>query len=291
MSDVMSTAVQSPRVVTNCSEIHQLVCNARAARKTIGLVPTMGALHAGHLSLVQASKRDCEITVVSIFLNPTQFSSHEDLNRYPRTYSADLELLASQGVDYVFAPEQEEMYPPGFSTFVLPPDVAQTLEGRCRPRHFQGVATIVLKLLQVIPADMAYVGQKDYQQSLVIRNMVRDLNIPIRIVECPTVRDEHGLAVSSRNNQLSASEREKALALSRSLRVAAELVEKGQRESAALIAKMRQVFADAGVSRIDYIALVHPQTLADVRQVSEPTLAAVAAHVGKTRLIDNELIG
>ena len=291
MSDVISTAVHSPRVVTHCSEINQLVRNAHAAGKTIGLVPTMGALHAGHLSLVQASKRECEITVVSIFLNPTQFSSREDLDQYPRSYSADLELLANHGVDYVFAPEREEMYPAEFSTLVSPPDVAKTLEGRCRPKHFRGVATIVLKLIQVIPADTAYVGQKDYQQTLVIRHMVRDLNVPIRIVTCPTIRDDDGLAVSSRNTHLTAGERQQALALSRSLHMASELIEQGQRDAAAVIAKMRQVLSDAGVSRIDYIALVHPQTLAEIRHVNEPTLAAVAAHIGTTRLIDNELIG
>ena len=290
LSESTSATVRQPRILSYTSEIYSVVRAARAAGKTIGLVPTMGALHAGHLSLVEASMRECDRTVTTIFVNPVQFGSGEDVTSYPRTESADVGRLAELGVDVVFVPDANEMYPPGFSTYVNPPTIAEPLEGRCRPGHFRGVTTIVLKLLHLIPADIAYFGQKDYQQSLVIQQMVQELNISVRIVLCPTVRETNGLALSSRNAYLSPNEREQALALSRSLRVAAELVQQGQRDAAAIVARMRQVFSDAGVPRIDYIALVHPETLAEVRHVTQPTIALVAAWIGNARLIDNELL-
>ncbi|MEE2825253.1 MAG: pantoate--beta-alanine ligase [Planctomycetota bacterium] len=281
---------QHPQIVGQAIEIHRWVRQARAAGKTIGLVPTMGALHAGHLSLVAASCQQCDVTIVTIFVNPTQFIGGEDFEAYPRNVPQDLKLLGQHEVDLVFIPTQDEMYPTGSSTLVQPPDVAQPLEGLCRPNHFHGVATIVLKLFHMIPADVAYFGQKDYQQTLVVRQMVADLRISMRIEICPTVRESDGLALSSRNTYLNKHQREQALALSHSLQVASQLVQTGDRESASIISKMRQVFADAGVARIDYIALVDPDTLAEVRQVNEPTLAAVAAHVGDARLIDNQLL-
>ena len=281
---------QHPQIVGQATEIHRWVRQAQAAGKTIGLVPTMGALHAGHLSLVAASRQQCDATIVTIFVNPTQFVGGEDFEAYPRNISQDLKLLGQHEVDLVFIPAQDEMYPAGSSTLVLPPEVAQPLEGLCRPNHFHGVATIVLKLFHMIPADVVYFGQKDYQQTLVVRQMVADLRISMRIVVCPTVREADGLALSSRNVYLNEHQREQALALSHSLQVASQLVQAGQRDSAVIISKMRQVFADAGVARIDYIALVDPETLAEVRQVNEPTVAAVAAHVGDARLIDNQLL-
>ena len=290
LSESTSAAVRQPRILSHTSEIYSIVRAARAAGKTIGLVPTMGALHAGHLSLVETSVRECDVTVTTIFVNPVQFGPGEDMTSYPRTESADVGRLAELGVDIVFIPDAHEMYPPDFSTYVNPPTIAKPLEGRCRPGHFRGVTTIVLKLLHLIPADIAYFGQKDYQQSLVIRQMVQDLNISVRIVLCPTVRETNGLALSSRNAYLSPDEQEQALALSRSLRVAAELVQQGQRDAAAIVARMRQVFGDAGVTRIDYIALVHPETLAEVRLVTQPTIALIAAWIGNARLIDNDLL-
>ena len=289
-SESTSTAVRPPRILSNTSEIFAIVQAARTAGKTIGLVPTMGALHDGHLSLVETSVRECDMTVTTIFVNPFQFGSGEDLSSYPRSEGTDIQRLTELGVDVVFIPEVNEMYPPGFSTSINPPAIAEPLEGRCRPGHFQGVSTVVLKLLHLIPADIVYFGQKDYQQSLVIRQTIHDLNAPVRMVLCPTVRTPKGLALSSRNACLSPDESEQALALSRSLNLAADLVQQGQRDAAAIVAKMRQVFADARIARIDYIALANPETLADTRHVTQPTMALVAAWVGNTRLIDNELL-
>ena len=284
------TSTNRPRLVTTNQAIRNTVAQARTAGKSVGVVPTMGALHAGHLSLVEASTGECDLTVVTIYVNPTQFAPGEDYQRYPRTLTTDLEALSQYDVEWVFAPADDQLYPAGFSTYVEPPCVAKPLEGRCRPEHFRGVATVVLKLLNLTAADVAYFGQKDYQQSLVIRHMVRDLDLPIRISVCPIVREEDGLAVSSRNAYLNEHERVQALALSRSLNVAAELVAGGERDAATVVARMRQVLAEVAIDRVDYIAVVHPDTLAEVRDIHGPTLAAVAAHVGRTRLIDNRLI-
>jgi len=290
LAELTSTTARQPRILTYASEIHALVRAARQAGKSIGLVPTMGAIHAGHLSLVEASVRDCDLTVATIFVNPTQFGQGEDLSHYPRSEAMDVKRLSEWNVDVVFIPQKGEMYPPGFSTYVKPPEVAAPLEGRCRPGHFQGVTTIVLKLFQLIPADIAYFGQKDYQQSLVIRHMVQDLNIPTRVFVCPTVRDASGIALSSRNDYLTDDEQQQAKALSQSLRVAAELVQQGQRDAAAIAARMRQVFADAGVVHVDYISLADPESLGEVQHITQPTMALVAARIGNTRLIDNELL-
>jgi len=278
-------------VLTTAAEIFHAVEALRSAGQTVGLVPTMGALHAGHLSLVEAAGRDCDRTVVTIFVNPTQFGPGEDLARYPRDLEADLEVLAQTGVDLVFAPAAEEIYRPGHSTFVLPPDVAQPLEGRCRPGHFQGVATVVLKLLLLAPAHAAYFGEKDFQQLLVMRRMVADLNVPTAVRGCPIVRDADGLAMSSRNAYLTPAERQRALAIPRCLELAADRYRAGQRDSAAIAAGMRQVLADAGLDRIDYVALADAETLAEATQLGPSSVALVAAHVGATRLIDNRRLG
>jgi pantoate--beta-alanine ligase len=276
-----------PAVLATCSEIRSVVEDARRRGQSIGLVPTMGALHEGHLSLVRRANSACDRTIVTIFVNPTQFGPGEDFSRYPRTLDADLKLLAAEGVDDVFAPANDELYPPGHSTFVEPPAVALPLEGRFRPGHFRGVATIVLKLFNIIPADVAFFGQKDYQQSLVIRRMVADLNAPIRIEVCPTVREGDGLALSSRNRYLSAPQRQQALAVSRALFQAKELIGSGQRSAEVVAAAMRRVLQAAGIERIDYAALCDPETLADRTTLDQPTIALIAAHVGNTRLIDN----
>ncbi len=276
-----------PRLVTSGIEIRRAVQSAHAAGKKVGLVPTMGALHEGHLSLVDASRAQCDVTVVTIFVNPAQFEPTEDFEEYPHSMEADLAALAARGVDLVFAPTREEIYPPGHSTYIEPPQAAEPLEGACRPGHFRGVTTVVLKLFNLVPADFAFFGQKDYQQSVVIRRMVEDLNVPIRIRVCPTVREPDGLALSSRNRYLNPEQRKRALSLSRSLKLAAKLVEHGEQDAAAILDAMRNVMTDAGVDEIDYVALVDPETLASLPAPRRPAVALVAARVGQTRLIDN----
>lgn len=264
---------------------------ARAAGRRVGVVPTMGALHAGHVSLVEASNRECDVTVVTIFVNPTQFGPKEDFAKYPRTLEADLERLAGHRVDAVFAPLNEEMYPAGFSTYVEPPQAAALWDGVCRPGHFRGVVTVVLKLFQAVPADAAFFGHKDYQQSVVIRRMVQDLNVPIEIRVMPTVREPDGLAMSSRNVYLSPEERQRALALSRSLHLIEQLAEQGERDAVSLRQRMVATLEAGGVDRIDYAAIVDPETLVELNELTGPAVALIAAHVGGTRLIDNCRLG
>lgn len=258
--------------------------------KTVGLVPTMGALHEGHLSLVRRAKSECDVAVATIFVNPTQFAPHEDFSKYPRTLESDLDLLESANCDLVFVPTREEMYPPDASTFVEPPQVATPLEGVFRPVHFRGVATIVLKLFNIIPADRAYFGQKDFQQALVIKRMVADLNVATQIVVCPIIREPDGLAMSSRNRYLSPSDRQRALALSRALNLVQEQASHGEREASELAKKMQAVLEQAGIERIDYATIVNPDTLAEATRLDRPAVALIAAFVGTTRLIDNCLL-
>lgn len=278
------------QVITQPEQIQQTVLNLRRSGQRVGLVPTMGALHEGHLSLVRAARERADVVVATIFVNPTQFGPREDLAKYPRTLEADLQALSAEKCDFVFVPQAAGIYPPGFSTYIQPPAVAQPLEGVCRPGHFRGVATIVLKLFNLIPADIACFGQKDYQQLLVIRHMARDLNLPIEIVPCPTVRESDGLALSSRNRYLPPAERQQALALSRALGRAAQLVAGGERASATILAEMRQTLTAAGIERIDYVAIADPETLAERQTLDGPAIALIAAFVGATRLIDNRLL-
>jgi pantoate--beta-alanine ligase len=282
-----SSALPTPKLVTTAAELRAAVRAARAAGCAIGLVPTMGALHEGHLSLVQASRSECGFTVATIFVNPTQFAPHEDFDQYPRTLEADLESLASCHADLVFAPRREDMYPAGCSTLVEPPQVARRWEGECRPGHFQGVATVVLKLFNLAQADVAFFGHKDYQQAAVIRRMVQDLNVPTEIRVCPTVREPDGLAMSSRNRYLSASERQQAVAISRALRLAEQMAAGGQRQAVKLVEAIHQVLAEAQIRRIDYVAVVDPETLEPVPELTRPAVVLIAARVGSTRLIDN----
>jgi len=277
----------APRLVTTTRELRDAVGTARAAGCSIGLVPTMGALHEGHLSLVQAARAECGFTVVTIFVNPTQFGPHEDFDKYPRTLENDLDVLASCHADLVFAPDRADVYPAGCSTAVEPPLVARRWEGECRPGHFRGVATVVLKLFNLAQADVAFFGQKDYQQTVVIRQMVRDLDVPIDVRVCPTVRESDGLAMSSRNRYLSVEQRVQAAAISRSLRLAAQIAADGERQAATLVDAVRGVLAEAQIDRIDYVALADPETLEPVRELSGPAVMLIAAHVGGTRLIDN----
>jgi pantoate--beta-alanine ligase len=282
--------VSPPRTIASSGELRQQIAHARRAGKVIGLVPTMGALHAGHLSLVDAASRECGFTVVTIFVNPLQFGPDEDFARYPRTLEADLELLAGRGADVVFAPATESMFRPRHATYVDVAGVADCWEGRHRRGHFRGVATIVLKLFHLVQPDRAYFGRKDYQQSLIVRRMVEDLDLPIHVEVCPTVREADGLAVSSRNRYLSADERRRALSIFKSLELAKQLVEQGTRDAATLIARMQEMLHAADLN-IDYVALVDPETLESVAAVDRPTVAAIAARVGKARLIDNEVMG
>ncbi len=284
-------------------EAQQYVAEARRSNRIVGVVPTMGALHEGHLSLVRKSCEECDETIATIFVNPTQFGPGEDLSRYPRTLEEDLAGLERAGATAVLIPSVEDMYPDGFSTYVEPPEVAKPLEGVCRPTHYRGVTTVVLKLFHAIPGHHAYFGRKDYQQVKVIQAMTRDLNLKIEVVMCETVRDPDGLAMSSRNRYLSPEERERALLLSQALRRAKTMAREGTYCVASLQEEMRRVLVSAssdrpttestktnGVDAIDYAVIVDAETLSSVSSLERPAVALIAARVGKTRLIDNEFI-
>ena len=286
----MTATPPRPELVTTVDELRIAVAVVRREGKKVGFVPTMGALHEGHLSLVRASKAECDRTVVSIYVNPSQFGPADDYSRYPRTLEADLEALAGCGAELVFAPSSEDVYSPEHATWVEVGSVAEPWEGQCRGGHFRGVATIVLKLLNMVGADVAYFGRKDYQQALVIRRMVADLNVPIAIRVCPIVREPDGLAMSSRNAYLDPDARRRALALWESLCLAGELVGGGERDAATIAEKMRQVILSAGEAQIEYIALADPDTLEPVIEIRGPTVALLAVRIGPTRLIDNCLL-
>ncbi len=277
-------------LISQLEPLRALVNQFKSAGRTIGIVPTMGALHDGHLSLVHRSLREADETIVTIFVNPTQFAPGEDLASYPRPLDTDLKLLADAGVKHVFAPPQQAIYPAGFSTTIAPPKIAKRLEGEFRPSHFSGVATVVLKLLNLTQADLAFFGQKDFQQQLVIRKMVDDLNVPTEIRVCPIVRDPDGLAMSSRNAYLSPDERQIALCLNQTLANIESQIQHGQTDGYELIVEMRQSLIDGGVTSVDYATIASPDTLQTVDQIRLPVVALVAAHVGNTRLIDNRLI-
>lgn len=287
----MMTASQSqlPELVHTVAELRNRLDAARAAGRRIGLVPTMGALHEGHLSLVRAAQAECDFVAISIFVNPTQFGPNEDFGRYPRTLAADCRLLADCRADLVFAPANEDVYPSGHETFVDVGSVAEPWEGRCRPGHFRGVATVVLKLFNLFAADAAFFGQKDYQQSLVIRRLAADLDVCTAVRVCPTVREHDGLAMSSRNRYLSSEARGRALSLWRSLCAADELFRRGEREAAVIEARMREILESAG-GAIDYAALADPQTLAPLSRIADSAVALLAVRIDSTRLIDNHLL-
>ncbi|MBI3646989.1 MAG: pantoate--beta-alanine ligase [Acidobacteriales bacterium] len=275
------------KICATVAETRAACRRAHTNSKRLGLVPTMGALHEGHLSLVRAAKAQCDAVAVSIFVNPTQFGPSEDLAKYPRQFERDCELLKKEGVAILFAPSAEEMYPKGEVTWVIVEGLSERLDGRSRPGHFRGVTTVVSKLFHIVEPDAAFFGQKDAAQSALIRRMVRDLNLPVEIVICPIVREPDGLAMSSRNAYLSPGERLRALALQRSLRRVEEEFRAGEKSVSSLIAAASEVFAEEPQVRLDYFEIVHPDTLDPVEQVSQPTLVAVAAYVGCTRLIDN----
>jgi pantoate--beta-alanine ligase len=255
----------------------------------------MGALHAGHLSLVRAARGSCDVVAASIFVNPTQFGPNEDLAKYPRSFERDCELLEREGVELLFAPTVEEMYPAGAVTWVTVEELSGKLDGHSRPGHFRGVTTVVAKLFHIVEPDAAFFGQKDAAQVAVIRRMVRDLNLPVEIVACPIVREADGLAMSSRNAYLDAQQRKQALALHRSLTRVQKMAEAGEHDAARLVAVGREEFDgeldEESSVRLDYFEIVNPETLDPVADVSGGALVAVAAYVGNTRLIDNVLLG
>ena len=286
MSDAIST-----RLVTKATEARAAVLAAQRAGDTVGFVPTMGALHAGHLSLVEASLAACDQTVVSIFVNPTQFEPHEDLERYPRDLEQDLRQLEKLGCWLVFAPTTAEMYPDGAETLVDVGSVAKPWEGAARPNHFAGVATVVLKLFQILPANQVFFGQKDYQQTLVVKQLVRDLSVPIEVNVCPIVREPDGLAMSSRNAYLTSEQRRQALSLWHALQLAEKCHAAGEASVAKIEAQIRQHFKAVPEIDVEYIAFLEAGTVNPVTTLAGPTILAIAARVGQTRLIDNHLIG
>ena len=278
------------RTSRTVAEARSALQTARRAGHTIGLVPTMGALHKGHISLIERARADCDVVVVSLFVNPAQFNESADLDRYPRQEQRDRELAAAAGADLLFAPTAEEIYPTGFSTAVEVLGLTDRMEGVVRgAAHFRGVTTVVTKLLNIVSPDVAYFGQKDAQQVIVIRRMVEDLNMDVRIEACPTVREADGLAMSSRNAHLSSEERARALAMPRALAAAAAAVADGERSADALVAAAREAMGTFDVEP-EYIALVRPDTLDPVAQLEQPALLAIAARVGSTRLIDNAIL-
>jgi pantoate--beta-alanine ligase len=277
------------KICATISEARAACRDARAGRKRLGLVPTMGALHEGHLSLVRAAK-GCDAVAVSIFVNPTQFGPTEDLSKYPRQFDRDCQLLEKEGVEILFAPSVEEIYPDGQVTWVLVEGLSEKLDGRSRPGHFRWVTTIVAKLFHIIEPDAAFFGQKDAAQLALIRRMVEDLNFGIEIVACPIVRESDGLAMSSRNAYLNREERGRALVLQRSLHQVQQEFQKGERIAARLIAAAKKVFAREPQVVLDYFEIVDPDTLDPVERISKKTLVAVAAYAGSTRLIDNAVL-
>lgn len=280
-----------PQIITTGHELRSAVRAAQRRGEAVGLVPTMGALHEGHSSLVDIARRECQLVIASIFVNPTQFGPSEDLAKYPRDLDRDLALLAERACDIAFTPSESEIYPTGFATTIDVGAVARPLEGEIRPTHFRGVATVVMKLFQLAPVDRAYFGQKDYQQTLVVRQMVRDLNVPIEICVCPTIREQDGLAMSSRNAYLRFDERRRAGALYQSLRLAEELYRAGQRDATTIETAMRTHLATVGGIDVQYIAVVRDGSVEPVAQIAGPTTIAIAAIVGGTRLIDNVRLG
>jgi pantoate--beta-alanine ligase len=278
------------RIVNSPDEMREIVKDHRSRGEMVGLVPTMGFFHAGHISLMRAAKDENDRVVVSLFINPTQFGPKEDLEDYPRDLDRDSQMAAEAGVDYIFHPAVEDMYPQPYLTYINLEEITETLCGACRPGHFRGVTTVVAKLFNIIPAHRAYFGLKDAQQVMVIRKMVDDLNFDIEVVTCPTVREDDGLAMSSRNTYLDPHERRAATALYRSLSVAEEMVSGGERNPAAVITRMREILDGEPLVEPEYVEVVDWQLLKPVERIQGEVLIALAARLGGTRLIDNVLL-
>lgn len=278
------------QIVKTMEELRQAVSTAKGNGRTVGLVPTMGSLHEGHMSLVRAAKKSDGFTVVSIFVNPTQFGPNEDLSRYPRPFEADVEKCSVEGVDLIFAPTPQLMYPEGFGTYVNVEGITDKLEGASRPGHFRGVATVVLKLFAAVEPTRAYFGMKDYQQLKVIEKMVRDLNVNVEIVPVPTVRESDGLAMSSRNAYLNPEERKAATVLIRAMRAADAAIKAGENDAKAVRKAADGVLFAEPLAQVDYVAVVDPETLDPVETIRGSALIALAVRIGSTRLIDNMLL-
>jgi pantoate--beta-alanine ligase len=279
------------RTIATIAGMKAAVAELKAQGRSIGFVPTMGYLHEGHLSLVRECRKRADITVVSIFVNPLQFGPQEDFRRYPRDPERDASLLEKEGVDILFLPEDAEMYPEGYRTSVEVASLQDKLCGRTRPGHFRGVATVVLKLFNIVRPDFAFFGQKDAQQVIVLRRMVEDLNADVEIRARPTVRDPDGLAMSSRNTYLNAEERQAALVLFRGLEEARRMFEKGERAASPIRERLLSAIAAEPLARVDYVEIVNPSSLEPVEWIDGQALVALAVYVGKTRLIDNAILG
>ena len=277
-------------VAETIGSVRSFVEVARQKGRRVGLVPTMGALHAGHISLIETATKECDFVVVSIFVNPTQFGPGEDLENYPRPFEADLEVCRKAGIDVVFAPEPEQMYPVKNLTWVTVEKLTSGLCGRGRPTHFRGVTTVCTKLFNIIEPDVAYFGQKDAQQAIVIKRMVADLNMPLEIVICPTVREASGLAVSSRNQYLSNQQKADATCIYRSLQRCRQMIEEGETDARQIIAEMEQIIQRVPTAQIEYVSIVDVETLEEVDHISGGILAATAVCIGPARLIDNIIV-
>jgi pantoate--beta-alanine ligase len=279
------------KIIKFITDMQSYASRLKREGRSIGFVPTMGALHEGHRSLIRRARRENDSVVVSIFVNPIQFSPKEDFKKYPRPAGPDRKILEQEKVDVLFEPSARDMYPEGFSTVVEVPKLARTLCGPFRPGHFAGVATVVAKLFHIVQPERAYFGEKDFQQLRVIARMVEDLSMPVRLVACPTVREPDGLAMSSRNRYLSRREREEALRLYQTLYLGRELAaHKIMKDSKSLLRRLTQVLSTIPKSRIDYISIVDPETLEPMKRIRRPALLAAAIRIGKTRLIDNVVI-
>jgi pantoate--beta-alanine ligase len=277
-------------VAKTIQEVRDLVNAARNEGKKISLVPTMGALHVGHVSLIEAAVKDCDFVVVSIFVNPTQFGPVEDFEKYPRPLDADLKICRDAGVDVVFAPEPEQMYPTENITWVTVEKLTEPLCGRSRPGHFRGVTTVCTKLFNIVAPDVAYFGQKDAQQAIVIKRMVADLNMPLEIVICPTVREPNGLAVSSRNQYLTEQQRKDAANIYKSLQTCRKLIDAGATQTHQILDEMQKILRQIPSGQIEYISIVDAETLESIDKIAGKVLVAVAVKVGPARLIDNILV-
>ncbi|MTI83297.1 MAG: pantoate--beta-alanine ligase [Firmicutes bacterium] len=278
------------KVCRSIGEIKSFVRSAKSSGNTIGLVPTMGYFHQGHLSLMRLARQECQIVVVSLFVNPTQFGPGEDLLAYPKDFERDVDMASREGVDVIFSPEPEEMYPPGYQTYVEVGEITTPLCGRSRPGHFRGVATVVNKLFHLVEPDRAYFGQKDAQQVMVIKQMVRDLNMNVEIVNAPIVREDDGLAMSSRNVYLSTAERKTATVLSRSLQGAEHAVNNGETDALTLRKQITEKIKSESMADIDYVEILSIPNLEPIQVLHGQVLIALAVRFGKTRLIDNTIV-
>ncbi|MDD5655494.1 MAG: pantoate--beta-alanine ligase [Candidatus Omnitrophica bacterium] len=278
------------KLIRDSRQMHVFSTKVRRAGRTIGLVPTMGYLHEGHLSLARRARRDTDIVVMSIFVNPAQFGPKEDLKKYPRDLKRDIKLAKGAGVDVIFYPSAEAMYPDGYKTYVGVRELSDILCGRSRPGHFTGVATVVAKLFNIVECDVAYFGQKDAQQALIIKKMSADLNMPLKIKVMPIIREKDGLAMSSRNKYLSPGERRDAAVLHKALLLAKSLVKRGRKAPAYLVNRMKDLVREKKSARIDYIDVVDARDLSPVKSIQGKVLILLAVWIGKTRLIDNIII-